>query len=199
MFYSLKGIVRYYEENMIAVDCGGICFACNTTANTLKKTAAVGDEVMLYTYLAVREDAMDLFGFAEKSELDCFKLLISVSGVGPKAAIAILSQMSPEHLASAIAVGDVKSITRAQGVGPKLAQRVVLELKDKMKIDLENIADTDPGGDFTPGGGNVSEAVSALVQLGYSKTEAVKALNGSSEGDSVENLIKYALKKLSLQ
>ena len=128
MFYSLTGKVVAIEDTAVALQCGGIAFRCMTTLNTISKIGRTGEEATLFTHLNVREDAMDLFGFYTQQELDCFKQLISVSGVGPKAALAILSQLSPDKLALCIASGDVKSITKAQGVGPKLAQRVVLEL-----------------------------------------------------------------------
>ena len=136
MFYSLTGKVVAIEDTAVALQCGGIAFRCMTTLNTISKIGRTGEEATLFTHLNVREDAMDLFGFYTQQELDCFKQLISVSGVGPKAALAILSQLSPDKLALCIASGDVKSITKAQGVGPKLAQRVVLELKDKFSAGL---------------------------------------------------------------
>ena len=140
MFYSITGQVVYTGATSVAVSCGGVAFNCSATANTLKNIGTIGDTVTLYTYLNVREDALDMFGFYDKDELDCFKLLINVTGVGPKAALAILSQLTPNRLAVCVASGDTKAITAAQGVGAKLAQRVVLELKDKLKsyISSEN-------------------------------------------------------------
>jgi len=133
MFYSLTGTVVFTDENSVAIDCSGVAFRLFVTGNTLRKCAPIGEAQTLYTHLNVREDALDLFGFAEKNELDCFKMLTSVSGVGPKAALAILSQLTPDMLAVSVAGGDVKAITAAQGVGPKIAQRVVLELKGKLE------------------------------------------------------------------
>ncbi|MBQ2812810.1 MAG: Holliday junction branch migration protein RuvA, partial [Clostridia bacterium] len=121
MFYSLTGTVVHTDETSVALSCGGVAFRCYTSFNTLRKIASTGETVTLYTYLAVREDALDLFGFADTDELDCFKILIGVSGVGPKAGLAILSQLTPDKLALAVASGDVKAITAAQGVGPKIA------------------------------------------------------------------------------
>ena len=140
MFYSITGQVVYTDATSVAVSCGGVAFNCSATANTLKNIGTIGDTVTLYTYLNVREDALDMFGFYDKDELDCFKLLINVTGVGPKAALAILSQLTPNRLAVCVSSGDTKAITAAQGVGAKLAQRVVLELKDKLKsyISSEN-------------------------------------------------------------
>ena len=132
MFYSITGTVVHTDESSVALSCGGVAFRCFTSFNTLRKIASTGETVTLYTYLAVREDALDLFGFADTAELDCFKILIGVSGVGPKACLAILSQITPYKLALAVASGDVKAITAAQGVGPKIAQRIITEIKDKL-------------------------------------------------------------------
>ena len=135
MFYSVRGKLIHTTTACAVVECCGVGYNCQTTMNTLKQIK-LGSEVMLYTYLNVREDAMDLFGFATKTELETFKTLISVSGVGPKAGLSILSELSPEQVAMAIATDDIKTITRAQGVGKKLAQRVILELKDKLAKSL---------------------------------------------------------------
>jgi len=197
MFYSLTGNIINTDETSVAIDCGGVGYLCYSTLNTLKRIGSVGDRVTVYTYLNVREDAMELYGFMEKKELDCFKLLISVSGVGPKAALAILSQHTPESLASSIAMGDAKAITRAQGVGPKIAQRVVLELKGKMDINLEEVTLGDAGNVAIQTEGNVAEAVSALVALGYSRNDAAAAFKGVDSSLSTEDLIKHALKKLA--
>ncbi len=199
MFYSLTGKVVYTDVSCLAVDCGGVAYRCFATLNTLKKTAQIGATVTVYTYLSVREDAMELFGFAEREELDFFKLLIGVSGVGPKAALSILSELTPSQLSMSIASGDVKSITRANGVGPKIAQRVVLELKDKItkiapsgvsNAQLESIAQTAQQGSAS------AEAVSALVALGYGQTEAARAVAKLDISLTVEEMIKLALKEL---
>ncbi|MCQ2480071.1 MAG: Holliday junction branch migration protein RuvA [Clostridia bacterium] len=197
MFYSVTGKVVAIEESFAAIQCGGIAFRCMTTLNTLSKIGKTGEEVTLYTYLNVREDAMELFGFYTQQELQCFKQLISVSGVGPKAALAILSQLSPDQLALCVASGDVKSITKAQGVGPKLAQRVVLELKDKLSksIASESIA-ADSVFASPTASGNCSEAIEALVMLGYSRSEAAGAINKLDRNLPVEELIRLALKSL---
>lgn len=197
MFYSLTGKVVALEESFVALECGGIAFRCMTTLNTISKIGKTGEEATLFTHLNVREDAMDLFGFYTQQELSCFKQLISVSGVGPKAGLAILSQLSPDKLALCIASGDVKSITKAQGVGPKLAQRVVLELKDKFSAGLVQGA----GGVVidspdSPAGGNRAEAVEALVMLGYSKSEAASAIGKLDPSLPTEELIRLALKSL---
>ena len=131
MIYSLDGTLTYFDQNFAVVSCGGVGFKCFTTLTTLQSLPGVGKPVQLYTYLSVREDALDLYGFTTAAELDCFKLLISVNGVGPKAALAILSELSADRLAVCIAGGDAKSLTRAPGIGKKIAERIVLELKDK--------------------------------------------------------------------
>ena len=197
MFYSLTGKVVAIEDSAVALQCGGIAFRCMTTLNTISKIGRTGEEATLFTHLNVREDAMDLFGFYTQQELNCFKQLISVSGVGPKAGLAILSQLSPDKLALCIASGDVKSITKAQGVGPKLAQRVVLELKDKFSAGLAqggvNVVDT---ASPAQAGGNRAEAVEALIMLGYSRTEAASAIGKLDPSLPAEELIRLALKSL---
>ncbi len=133
MFYSIKGTLTHMEPGFAVVECGGVGFKCFTTLSTQRAMPQLGERVKLYTLLNVREDALDLFGFATMMELNCFKMLTAVSGVGPKVGLAILSELSPEQVAMAAASGDSKSLTRANGVGAKLAQRIVLELKDKVK------------------------------------------------------------------
>ncbi len=198
MYYSLRGKLIFSDETSFAVECGGVGYMCFSTANTLKRLPKTGEEVFVFTYLNVREDAMDLFAFHDKKELECFKQLISVSGVGPKAGLAILSRLSPEALAASVAVGDVKAITQAQGVGPKLAQRVVLELKNKLKIDLEEAVGILREEDVTAttASGNIAEATAALVSLGYTRGEAQNVLKGADATVSTEDLIKIGLKKL---
>ncbi len=194
MFYSLTGDIVMTDLQSVAISCGGVAFKCSTSVNTLRKIGSHGT-VTLYTHLAVREDALELFGFYETKELDCFKMLISVSGVGPKAAISILSEMTPEQLTAAVAANDSKSVTRAQGVGPKIAQRIILELKGKLSFasDGDDLNDTAISLS-TP---NKDEAVGALQFLGYTKNEALRALRDVDSSMSVENMIKQALAVLS--
>ncbi len=200
MLYSVRGKLIQTTATCAVVECGGVGFLCQTTLNTLK-TLKPGSEVMLYTYLNVREDAMELFGFATKTELDTFKTLISVSGVGPKAGLALLSELSPEQVAMAIATDDVKTITRAQGIGKKIAQRIVLELKDK----LAKAAATDSG--FAPvsatavsaAGGNVSKAIEALGVLGYTPAEVSPVLAQFDGNLPVEQLIAMTLRQMGRQ
>ncbi len=201
MFYSITGKIVYLDTQSVAIETGGVAFRCSTTLTTLKRIGEKGSTATLYTYLNVREDALDLFGFASEQELECFKLLIGVSGVGPKAALSILSELPPDKLALCLATGDSKAITRAPGVGPKLAQRVVLELKDKLAKGLELSAVTP---EFEAAGlasaeGNAAEAVSALTMLGYSQSEAAAAVAKLDAALSVEDMIRQALKALARQ
>lgn len=198
MFYSISGNVIFSDENSAAVECGGVAFRCFTSFNTLRKIGGTGQKVTLFTYLSVREDALDLFGFFDKTELDCFKMLITVSGVGPKAALAILSQLTPDKLALAVAAGDTKAITAAQGVGPKIAQRIFVELKEKLNV----FSDSSVGStlDFiaqAKSSSNAAEAIEALTALGFSKSESSIAVGRLNPDDSVDNLIKKALAALS--
>ncbi len=203
MFYSLTGKVIHTDEQSVAISCGGVGFKCSTTQNTLEKIrGSQGGEVTVFTYLNVREDALDLFGFYTEQELDAFKLLISVSGVGPKAALAILSQLTPDNFAVAVSSGDTKAITAANGVGPKLAQRVIMELKDKIAgvsfISAES-SSVSSAVNAVNSLSNTAEAIAALTALGYSQTEASVAVSKLSPELSVEELIKVALKNMTLR
>ena len=198
MFYSITGKIVYSDVTTVALECAGVAFRCTVSLNTLKTLGRIGETATLYTFLSVRENALELFGFADPQELEFFKLLIGISGVGPNTAIAILSQNTPNALALSIAAGDVKSITRAQGVGTKIAQRVIMELKGKMaKLAPSNVsAEEFAGVQQVSMGGNISEAVSALTALGFSASDAAKALSGEDPNARVEDLIKLGLKKL---
>lgn len=199
MFYSLTGKIVYSDQQSIAIQCGGVAYKCTVSFNTLKKIGGIGTDATVYTYLAVREDAVELFGFADNEELDFFKLLITVSGVGPKMAMAILSALSPSALALCIASGDVKTLSKSQGVGAKTAQRIVLELKDKVtKLAPSEISSSElSAGIADIGSGNISEAVSALAALGFAQSEAARVLSQLDRSLSVEELIKQGLKLLS--
>lgn len=197
MIYSLNGEVTHLAQNIIVVECGGVGFECRSTSNAVSR-ANIGEKLKLYTYMNVREDAMELYGFADESELNCFKMLISVSGVGCKVAIAILSDLSPQEFALAVVNDDSKKITRAQGVGPKLAQRIVLELKDKLKKDSSFAVTDIPQINLSAKAGNaVSEALTALMVLGFTNAQAQKALEGLDAEMSVQELVKEGLKRLS--
>ena len=202
MFYSLTGKIIYKDEQSVAISCGGVGFKCFATRNSLAKLSLQNGDVTVFTHLNVREDALDLFGFATNDELDAFKLLITVSGVGPKAALAILSELTPDAFAVAVASGDAKAITAANGVGPKLAQRVIMELKDKIanvSFISEESSSVSSAVNTANSMGNTSEAIAALTALGYSQTEASVAVSKLSPNLSVEELIKGALKNMTLR
>lgn len=197
MFYYVSGTVAELSAGMAIIDVGGVGYGCATTNYTLSQLKK-GQNAKLYTYLNAREDAVELFGFADQSELRCFKLLISVSGVGPRAALAILSVVTPSQLALAVATEDTKALTAANGIGKKIAQRVILELKDKLA-----------GEDSFDGSGKGavpmtdashskrSEAAAALAVLGYGSAEIAAALKGIDlESLSLEDIIRQALKRM---
>ena len=196
MIYSVRGNLIYMEAGFAVVECGGVGYRVQTSVST-QKQLKMNSEVTLYTYMNVREDAMELFGFVSKGELSTFKMLIGITGVGPKVALAILSELSSEQIAMCVSSGDSKTLTRANGVGPKLAQRIVLELKDKIKgitqsegIDLSKgtvIADT----------GNVPKAVAALAVLGYSAADVTPILSKLDPSMSVEAMIAATLKQMA--
>lgn len=197
MIYSVRGTLIYTETNLAVIECSGVGYACRTTFSTLSALDKIGSEVRLYTVLNVRQDDVELFGFATMAELDSFKLLTTVSGVGPKAALSILSDLSPEGLAMSIATSDTKTLTRSPGIGAKIAQRIVLELKDKFKgIEISSSAN---GGNISriSSGGNMAEAILALTVLGFTGTQAAQALADQSADTSIEDLVKIGLKKLA--
>ena len=199
MFYYLDGIVAEILPGLAVIDCGGVGYACMTTNNTLA-TLKKGQKGKLYTFLKVAENAFGLYGFASQNELNSFRLLIAVSGVGPKAALSVLSACTPETLAMAIVTGDEKALTAAPGIGKKIAQRIILELKDKMAKE------TAAGLDFSGGKGmpaaplfsnKATEAAQALAVLGYSTQEVQTALKGVDvEGLPLEEIIRQSLKKM---
>lgn len=196
MFYSLRGRLISIDNLSIAVECAGVGYKCNVTQNTLNELPAIGENIYIYTHLSVREDAMELFGFLKMDELNCFKLLTSVSGVGAKVGIAILSTLTSEQVAAAIVSGDSKALTMAPGVGNKLAQRIILELKDK--IDGEKAITTGSQQSFVKVPmGNAKAAVNALSVLGYSHGEAMNAVSQFDENLTVEELIRNALKSMA--
>lgn len=194
MYYYIKGTLVQKSDNFIVVDANGVGYMIYTSQNSIANAGETGSTVTMYTYLHVREDVMDLFGFATIEEKNTFMHLISVSGVGPKAALAILSVTTPAKFAVAVVTNDVKTITKAAGVGPKLAQRVILELKDKLKTDELDILPDDGSDEILSD--NRSEAISALVVLGYSSADAQKAVRGIDGTLSVEDIIKKALTSL---
>lgn len=199
MYYYVSGEVAHVEPYLAVIDCGGVGYACRTTAFTLSQIKK-GDKAKLFTYLSVREDAMDLYGFASSEELKLFQQLISVSGVGPKAALSILSAGTPANLALAIITGDEKSLTAAAGVGKKLAQRIILELKDKLTkgqtVSAAGESVAGPAVTIIPQN-KLSEASAALAVLGYSQAEINVALKGIDiDNQSLEQIIRLALKNM---
>lgn len=199
MFYYLDGTVAELLPYLAVVDCGGVGYACSTTNNTLSHLKK-GEKGRLYTYLHVAENAFGLYGFATQSELNSFKLLIGVSGVGPKAALAILSVSTPETLAMAIVTGDEKSLTVAPGIGKKIAQRIILELKDKMAKESAGGLDFSGGKAVSAGvtfASKATEAAAALAVLGYSAQEVSAAMKGVDvEALTLEEIIRQSLKRM---
>lgn len=197
MLYSVRGKLIYTTASSAIVECGGVGYDCQTTLNTLK-SLRLNTEVMLYTYLNVREDAVDLYGFATKTELDTFKTLITVSGVGPKAGLSICSALSPEQIAMAIATDDVKTLTMAQGIGKKTAQRIVLELKDKLAKAVTS--DSSMAGITSAAAnaatGNIPKAIEALGVLGYTPSDVSPVLATLDSSLPVEQLISLTLKQM---
>lgn len=195
MYYFIRGRIAKKNENSIVIENNGIGYCIYTSANSLNSAGGTGDNVTMYTYLNVHEDVFDLYGFLTEEEKGMFLHLISVSGVGPKAALAVLSVAAPAKLALAVITNDVKTLTKAQGVGPKMAQRIILELKDKLKN--EDLAiDTEDAEFVEDAGGSPGEAVSALVVLGYNVNDAKKAVEQAGTAGSVEEIIKRALVQL---
>ena len=198
MFYYLSGTVAHTEPYLAVIDCGGVGYACRTTSYTLAALKK-GERGKLFTYLSIRQDGVDLFGFSTQEELNLFQLLIGVSGVGPKAALSILSATTPANLALSIITGDEKALTVAQGIGKKIAQRIILELKDKLaKGQIAASGESYGGSGVTVIPENKSsEAAAALAVLGYSQSEIHTALRGiDMEQLALEEIIRQALKKM---
>lgn len=198
MLYSIKGELIHLEPRVAVICCGGVGFRCQITMNTARQLPSIGKEAMLYTIMHVREDALELFGFAQQDELNCFKQLTAISGVGPKVGLSILSELSAERVALAVASGDHKALTKANGVGPKLAQRIVLEMKDKVShlTGSAGVADL-PAGVPISAGSNASQAVDALTVLGFTAGEASAAVGRLDSTLPVEMLVREALKALA--
>ena len=199
MIYSISGLLRQVAPTYCVVEACGVGYQCSASTHTLSSLPGRGQEVTLLTHLWVKEDGMELFGFSTEQEKHCFRLLIGVSGVGPRVALAILSDATPDRLMLSIAAGDAKALTRAQGVGAKLAQRIILELRDK-------VTDEDIGSSFGEEQGTIaalgesakntakSEAISALVALGYGQTDAAAVIAPMEESLAVDELIRRTLK-----
>lgn len=199
MFYYLEGTITHTEPSIAVVDCGGVGYLCHVTTMTQARIH-LGQKARLYTHLHVREDAMEIYGFADIEERNTFLLLVGISGVGMKVGLSILSTVTPERFAMAVLNDDERALTAAPGVGKKLAQRIILELKDKMKGKLKDTISADA---YQPeiaiaGTNSLDEARMALQVLGYSGTEATAALRGCDPAAmNVEDMIRAALKKLA--
>ena len=196
MFYYVSGTVAEIGPNLAVIDCGGVGYACATTNYTISRLKK-GERAKLFTYLHVREEIFELYGFASQQELNSFKMLIGVSGVGPKAALAILSSTTPNNLALSIVTGDEKALTAAPGIGKKIAQRIILELKDKLAKEQTSFSSDGPVPVIAAGGANkAGEASAALAVLGYGTPEIAAALKGVDMEQPLEEIIRQALKKM---
>lgn len=199
MIYSLRGKIILKEVNFVVIECGGVGYGCKTSYNTVSKLGSVGSEAMLYTHLSIRDDTAELFGFATSQELSCFRLLISVSGVGAKAATSILSDITPENFAFLVASGDVKAFTRTKGIGAKTAQRIVLELKDKISADSFGTVSAESFGNTgvsSAESSSVGEAMEALMVLGYSQGEVAPLVRKCDPNMSTQEIITETLKMM---
>lgn len=200
MYAYIKGKLEYKMGDHIVIEAGGIGYKIFTPLSTLEMLGAAGSETKVYTHFYVREDMMNLYGFFTQEELGMFELLISVSGIGPKAAMSLISSVSPSKFGLAVITDDARSLTRAQGIGNKMAQRIILELKDKIK--KEQLAATGSGFDkeFPVGSGSskMSEAISALMVLGYTQLEANRAVTSVYSDDmELEVVVRTALRNLA--
>ena len=202
MFYYVDGTVTVLKQGLAVIDCGGVGYACHASQNTISKLK-IGTRARLLTYLNVREDIFELYGFIDEEEQSCFEMMIGVSGVGPKAALSILSVAPPDRLALSIITGDEKMLMQAPGIGKKIAQRIVLELRDKMsKEQIETASASSPVAAAAVSGGvnHTQEAVAALMVLGYTQAEALHAMEGlDAAGMDAEEIIRQCLKKLVKQ
>ena len=198
MIYQLTGTVILTSPSFIVVDCGGVGYKLTASGHTVGAASEKkGKTMTVLTEMSVREDAVELFGFADEEERSAFKMLISVSGVGPKAAMAILTALSPEKFALAVTTEDTKAISKAQGVGAKLAARIVLELKDKISKEISASDVISSADDQSVGGDRLSDSLNTLIVLGYTRSEAMNALKGVDPALSVEDTVRAALKKLA--
>lgn len=194
MIYSLKGKITAKENNLAVIECGGVGYACRTTLNTLSALDCESKEVVLYTFMNVHEGGIELFGFFTKQELNCFKMLLSVSGVGAKAGLSILSDFTPEQFAMLIASGDSKTLTKTKGIGAKTAQRIVLELKDKITADVTGYDSTAVSLKTAVNNSARSEALEGLLVLGYTQGEVMPILAGLDENLDTAGFIRETLR-----
>lgn len=203
MFYYIKGTLVLNEDSRAVIDVGGVAYSMTVSANTQTAISSKSfngeSQITLYTHLSVREDGIELFGFKDTDELDMFKLLITVSGIGPKAAMSLLSFMTPDGIALSIFNDDKKAISKAPGIGPKTAARIILELKDKLSVTASEAADIKNPDIFSAKNDSrkYNEAIDALVVLGFNRSHAVDALRTIDTANlELEDIIKEALKKL---
>ena len=202
MIYSLNGKILHTEPTFVVIECGGVGYQCYATMNTLRTLPHIGETATIYTQMLVREDAIELCGFSTTAERNCFTMLMSISGVGAKVALAILSVLTPEQVALSVSLGDSKTLTKANGVGNKLAQRIILELKDKIKkLDIAATTTTTdvPAAVMPAATGNVSQAIEALSVLGYTPDEVMPFMAGIDPSRSVEEIITGTLKAIGKQ
>ena len=196
MYYYVNGTVTLLEEGVAVVECGGVGYACRTTSHTLSQLR-LKESARLWTYLSVREDAMELFGFATREEKRLFEMLLGVGGVGPKAALSLLSTVPPDQLTLAVMTGNEKALTAAPGVGKKMAQRVLLELKDKLGANLE-LDFSGPVNVPAPDSG-AALAMAALAELGYSQAEITAAMKKiSPDVTRTEDIVRQALRAMAM-
>ncbi len=195
MYYYLEGKLAFCDLSLAVIDCGGVGYKCFITRNTYRSINGK-NTVKLYTYLNVKEDALDLYGFSEEQEQQFFVLLLTISGVGPKAALSLLSEFLPEEFAACVMAGDSKTLTRAAGVGAKMAQRICLELKDRMSKMSVSASEISEIGSPAADNDVLSESVLVLVSLGYSRADASQALKKCS-ADNTQDLVRQALRLLS--
>lgn len=197
MIYSVRGKLTHIENNLAVVECAGVGYAVRTSAVTISRLPEMGEETTLYTYLHISENSIDLFGFADQGELNCFKMLLGVTRVGPRAALSVLSSVTAEQFALAVASGDAKTLSRAPGLGMKTAQRIILELKDKISKEQAAAGISMPEIPLMSSSSNASEAINALVVLGYTQSEAAGVITKLDPELSVEDMIKQGLQKLA--
>lgn len=195
MIYSLHGILIQKEPNLAVIECGGVGYACRTTNTTLSQLGEIGNDVRVYTHMSVREDAVELFGFADKNELNCFQMLITVSGVGPKAALSILSDLTPNKFALLVASGDSTALTKVKGIGKKSAERIILDLKDKL-LKSNPVLQESSVQSVSAGADNFSEALAALAVLGYRQEEIMPVLARLEDSLPAEELIRLTLREM---
>ena len=205
MIAYVNGIIEYIEEGLCVVDVGGVGINVNISGSTMDRMPGIGEAVKLYTYTNVKEDAFTLFGFLSRDELSLFKMLITVSGIGPKGGLSILSVMTPDDLRFAIMAGDSKSLAKAPGIGKKTAERITLELRDKIKVSEDDMLKGSSAAAMDDLTGEASlardEAVAALVALGYNSTDAMKEVRkvlktNEDAASDTEKLLKLALKEM---